>query len=566
MTWLKKALSITLSFFLLFTSFFFNSCGDENSDKNQRADEVESIFNHVAENTEAPTETETETEPNAAEHLYVIIPKNASAELALLARNFTEALAEKTEILSTLKYDNELPVTPEGACSILVGNTDRLESENAMDDLKRTEYVCRWDTGSLVICGGSEASTIKALARFTEEILPYATKHSLMGVSDGFSSLEEDTESETDAKREDSTGVSEATDRATEDVTVEGSEGASESQAEESNESSAPQTTPTLNGYPVNDFVISYQVENKYGERKMAELLQGVISDKSGYELDVVSSDAVGPEINKTISVLVDESCDTCIYSSDGSIVIRADSAYMLSLVIARVIEDIENASRGGSLSLEYGENVDIPKRTHEFGVSVYFIKGISNFNSLLEMLSALENLSSDVFVLANANENICGKISENLPLNYKQYTVEAFSRTFSVVYNANVISKVSARNIEGMQGVELLFNSADGETIRYNHFLSFDQTSAGADFLESLENSICFFESGEISDVSGLTVVAKGSTTVDSNNIDYSLTYSGVIDVAEDTAVISDTSRKLACTVKVSLNTAFELLERLGG
>ena len=124
---------------------------------------------------------DSETEGEAfAEHIYVIISNGCSGELSLKARELTNLISEKTGILTSLKYDNELTVIPVGSCEIALGNTNRLVSDNALDVLRYGEYLCRWDDGTLVICGRSDFDTTVAIDRFIDEILPICSKYSLM--------------------------------------------------------------------------------------------------------------------------------------------------------------------------------------------------------------------------------------------------------------------------------------------------------------------------------------------------------------------------------------------------
>ena len=157
------------------------SCGK--SDKNkEELEEIESIFEHIAKeselaNTETETETQTETQTDVGEHLYVVIPERSSSALSTKAQELVDGLAEQTGLLVTLKYDNVHESSPTGTCEILIGNTNRLESQNAAVLLKENEYLCRWDTGKIVICGGGDEASVDSLERFIVEVLPGATRY-----------------------------------------------------------------------------------------------------------------------------------------------------------------------------------------------------------------------------------------------------------------------------------------------------------------------------------------------------------------------------------------------------
>ena len=100
--------------------------------------------------------------------------------LSLKARELSDAIASRTGITVSLKYDSELRTAPSGALEILLGNTDRLASKNAIDVLKKGDYLCRWDNGAVVICGRSDEATVSCIEKFMSDVLPGMTNSYIM--------------------------------------------------------------------------------------------------------------------------------------------------------------------------------------------------------------------------------------------------------------------------------------------------------------------------------------------------------------------------------------------------
>ena len=229
--------------------------------------EIESIFQEMTVEPDEETDEDEEGENNEetekpafADHLYVVIPKDCSAELSLRARELSKRLSDKTGIVSTLKYDNELSSAPAGACEILIGNTDRLASKNAIDVLRTDDYICRWDNGAIVICGRSDSSIFKAIDKFLSDVLPGASKYSLMSPDAHFENIIEY------------------------DI-----------------------SSITLNGYDLYDYVISYSEDDGELVFEQADILRSVINRKSGYLLELIEENELTDEHGKRLILSIDE-------------------------------------------------------------------------------------------------------------------------------------------------------------------------------------------------------------------------------------------------------------------
>lgn len=569
----KRVFLIILSL-LIFCISAFTACGkSEEERKEERVEEIESIFEHIVQESQLQSEseslTDTELETSFAEHLYVVIPKLCSPELSTKAREFADLLAEQTGLLTTLKYDNEHSHSPEGACEILLGNTDRLASKNAKIELKQNEYVCRWDDGALILCGGSDGATLLAIERFIEEGLPYANQYCLMSDELAFESLEGSSESgeasvNGSSEPEFEAGVSTDTNSDTEAnvETADSSENDTKATeavedtevAESVSETETQKAQPTLNGYKINEFVIVCQAENYYSEKKMAELLQDAVSARSGYLLDVISSENVNSGTGKKISLLVDKSCESSIETIDGDVIIKGNGGYMLSISVAKFIEDMDNSANGGVISLSYGERITIPEKEAVFSVSEYFIKK-DTVDSLIETLNALGSTDDDLFVLTNVTQNIYDKILINLPDGYEFCEFEAFSRRFLVFYNLNSVSKLDYSLNDAGNVLDIDVKLHNGERVRYKHFSNPDE-----DILKNLltyaeQNAVCFFESEATLGEMPLSTVFAGVTNINSSEVNYRVMLGNGLKGDKDFSSVKNTSLRFSWSVKLFFN-----------
>jgi hypothetical protein len=270
-------------------------------------------------------ETESEALP-FAEHIYVIIPHDCSGELSLKARELADGIKSKTGILTSLKYDTEMTVSPKGSCEVLLGDTNRLASDNAIDSLKDDEYLCHWDDGAVVICGRNDSSTINAIDRFIDEVLPSATKYSLMP-----SGARIEYKFEYVIER------------------------------------------IILNGYDLYDYALVYPESNTCFEKEIAIGIRDFISSKSGYYLDVISNKELTVK-NERIIMLSRSDANALSMSANGILLSGTDS-YSLSLVAARLMSDIKSGAVGGRVDLNYTERIVLDAVDTSFESAFCFLK-----------------------------------------------------------------------------------------------------------------------------------------------------------------------------------------------
>ena len=539
----------------------FGSCGD--SDEKEKSAQIESIFNEIEieQESESVSESERESQTEASEHVYVLIPKESSSQLANRALDLVEMLREKTGLLVDLKYDNEYSSFPSGTCEVLIGHTNRLESENALAMLKTEDYVCRWDTGALVLCGGSEEATLEAIDLFISNILPKATKYSIMADNDGFEFVEGKFESSnSDVSGSDSeigSGFEEsATSSELESETVVGSESALESEAESKPEETRPKRS-TFNGYVIDEFLIVYDVENGHGERNAAEILRALISARSGYLLDVVPSDAINSRTGKTISVLYDENASPYIESVEKNIVIKGSNLYNLALAVAEFVERMDKATQDGVITFNCEERIEVEKDSFDFSITTYFMKKSSEYNSLLELLDAIGRADRDVCVLLDISETVKQRMSLNMPNNYALYEIEALSKSFFVLYNSKTVSSLVSRVDDDKKSVELEIKFINGETIKYFYLLN-----SALPVTELERKSVYFFEGDGIdSEMFADAILSEGAAALDSSSLSYKIAVGNMLYEYDGGAKVNNTEFKLECSVSLATDIPARLL-----
>ena len=518
---LKRIVSLLLMCLSVALLFAFFSCGD--SDKNEKElEEIESIFDHIAnesetqEGTEIPTETQTEI----GKHIYVIIPSGASSALASKAQEFVEALSDKIGVLSTLKYDNEHSSSPEGTVEILVGNTDRLESKNAMGLLKKNDYLCRWDTDYLVICGGSDESTVVAVESFINEFLPLSSKYSLMESGGGFECFEIAT-------------------------------------AENSDESETEMKKSTINGYSVDEFSIVYTAANKCGEKALAEMLRDLLCDRTGYLLDVVSSEALNSKTGKTITLSVDESLDSAILSKEGSVTLNGCNGYTLSLVAEKFIENLDASCESGTITWSCDERINVTKGSFVFDVMTYVLKKSENADAFIELLDILALAYQDAYVIDGVDDDGYERLLINLPDNYTIYKIDGMA----VVYKKSFIRAVSAKSND--KSVEFSFEFSFGQTLKYTYFFDFDESCVDSNFAKTMRKGICFALSDSYGDgIPPLKSIAQGKTTEGAKNLSYNMLIGELLSESSSSVTVKNTSQKLSCSAKLYVNVSDGLLK----
>lgn len=146
----KSILSLSLVFLLIFT---LASCKDTSQDP-------------------ADTSVTTTTPPPTIEDLdlsnaTIIYPQGASDSVFSAANKLKKDILDKYGLKIDMKKDSMVKESPD-ACEILIGRTNRTETEALSKDLGKDEYRMEVVNKKLVIAGGSEYATKVAVDKFCE--------------------------------------------------------------------------------------------------------------------------------------------------------------------------------------------------------------------------------------------------------------------------------------------------------------------------------------------------------------------------------------------------------------
>ncbi len=169
-----KTRTLALIFSLLLCVFAFAGC--KMSDDKAALELLQAMKDQAAQQSAQPQ----------AEKYLVIVPASSTSELSLLARDLASEIEKKTGVECGYEYDNVDVEAEKGRLDILLGNTNRRISAEALNKFKNDDYICKLVGGALVIGGVSDSATVVAVERFISEILPSATSLALMPESGGF--------------------------------------------------------------------------------------------------------------------------------------------------------------------------------------------------------------------------------------------------------------------------------------------------------------------------------------------------------------------------------------------
>ena len=467
-----------------------------------------SNLDEVFSQLEIASDDESETESEAiVEHIYVIIPDGCSGELSLKARELADKIKEKTGLLTSLKYDNELKRAPDGSCEILLGNTDRLASKNAIDVLRKDEYLCHWDNGAIVICGRSDSATIVAVEKFMSEILPSATKYSIM-----HSGAHLEYKCEYDIK----------------DI--------------------------TLNGYDLYDYTLIYPASNKYFEKDMAIMLRDAINARSGYFLDVISDEEITDKTVRVLSVSAQQK-QNAIVPYEYGVAIVGDNSYSLSLAVDRFIDDIDGSNKDGVVDLKYDKIAEIASVDTSFESVLCFVKEntqkpISPFKSLMELFN---DDKTGIYFVGNPDEYLITDIKANIASHLKLNEVEIGERKVLIVYNEQKIKKIDIFVSEDKRYITTSVDTAFGEGLFFIYIISGE--------IPTVErNAIVLCEGCDTVKNESLSFVANASGEIPSGSIKCALACEKNVIVSDADKIVRNDEDLIAfnLTTKIALSNAF--------
>lgn len=108
----------------------------------------------------------------------IIVSANISTSLSNAVSEFREKLYQKTKINLEFGDDYIIPIAGivERDCEILIGSTNRQATKDVQGTLKYDDYVIRAVDQKLVILGGSDEATIKAVQKFISDCMGQASE------------------------------------------------------------------------------------------------------------------------------------------------------------------------------------------------------------------------------------------------------------------------------------------------------------------------------------------------------------------------------------------------------
>ncbi|MBO7302663.1 MAG: hypothetical protein J6U68_00575, partial [Clostridia bacterium] len=410
----------------------------------------------------------------------------------------------QVELLVSLKYDNELTTLPDNSCEVLIGNTNRLASENAEDELKSNDYLCRWDDGALVICGKSDAATIKAIDKFISDVLPTASPYSLMHEDAHFELFNEYTIKKI-----------------------------------------------ILNGYDLYDYILVYDSAQKANERKMAEALRDFINSKSGYLLKVVSSDDLKSNSGRTIKIAMSKNATdkALIVSEENGLSITGNDSYSLSRAVAELAKGIKNGVTDGRAELKYAERTEVADVETAFKSIYYFVKrgDGTSFKPIDDFLKLLQTSEFGVLFLGNPDSAIYDALTLNSKEWMKTSKLTIGAREVLLIYDSRKVSKITVTVDEAGTKASAVVEAPFGETLRFVYAVS-----GGVEAVD--ENSVIFAEkSGKISCV-GASSIADGTLEASVGKLEYCLLADNNLCVKEGNINVTNGEEAFCCSVTTDI------------
>ena len=333
-----------------------------------------------------------EDDNSAVGYYRIILSGSCSSEVADAARELETAIEELTGIDCGVTYDMKDVPDRTDAVEILIGNTRRNSSAIALEGLRAEDYVCKWIDGSLVIGGLSNSATLRALERFTNEALPYATSAELMSSELAFSYYHD---YEIDSIK--------------------------------------------LCGFEISDYSIICSEETL----EFARLLADGVAQKGGYYLDVKQGTPI--EFVKEIVFVIDKAIDDAAYIGyDGEdIKIKAKDAYGASVAFSKLYSDIF----GGN---EDKVSVSIPSQTayHYVAPDISVMNVISKITmeesslpAINDAIARIKSRSPDVVIFGNIKSAVLDMLMYGLSSDYVRIVPSGASGDITaVLYRAQTV------------------------------------------------------------------------------------------------------------------------------
>ena len=356
----------------------------------------------------------------------IILPENASADLVSRVSIFKDALAKATSTEVRVLYEMEGVADISDCIEILVGRVDRKASKEIIDPLRPDDYVCKWNGKNTVVIGGlTDSCTISAISYFEKNILPSASKFSLMTEEQQYFY-----------------------------------------------EGEYPIDVAKINGYVLGEYDIVYEVSEIADMERVAKDLRDTINEKSGYLLDVVKLQEYkgGKHIRLKLSSAekVNEGRIAC---SNNNITVSAEDTYALSRSIdyfcTRIFGNVFNSQ--AELTMNDGQIMIVSVNNPKLNISVIDAEGNASSEEISNYAYFLKNGNADVAFSKPVSKSFYDKVvlspsCESAKINL---SVDRILPIYYSSFSLNPPKSVQSFALNGASMVCCDFNTASGgETV----------------------------------------------------------------------------------------------------
>ena len=399
---LKKAICLILFFIAFVLILSLSSCSLLNTDDYN----YDHVFDGIGDlSTNAVT--------TALNYKYydVIVPSGCSAEVYEAADMLCKSIELKSQLKADVYYDYELTLRDNGHTFIFVGALDNDICRRAYIDFRSGDYRYSFMNGVFVVGGVSDAATILAIERFTDEVVDRSGDVLEMSDPEGFVYRDEYTDSK----------------------------------------------EVTLNGFALSQYRLVYPVGDADG-MLLANCLRENIEKQFGYTLSV-ASDAEGDSNSRSICIGRTTRADTygfvCTetqsvilpYSTGLSII--ADSLFGLKDGLDEFFEIISTS-----------DNTDIEIKdiiTSEYNVctgsvlSLCFLEAELDVGEILSVCDTLRKCDADIIRFEGLDYEYFDYIITNLTdiFSYSEAVSKSKGTVFYLYRNGSVTVDTQVLNTE---------------------------------------------------------------------------------------------------------------------
>lgn len=392
MKMLKKSLSLMLCLVILLSCVsLFSSCN-----KNEQDEEGEEKVITVGD----------------LKQYSVIRSKNVSEGLNEKISEFYFSLRNKFSYAFYLKDDDM--ENDADAPEIVIGNCERDECDEFYADMRSEDYGYTVVGNKLIIGGGSDSATIKAMETFTENIIDTCDKDS-------------------------------------DSVFFDSNSDSFFSKANYNIEA------VKLNGTDIKEYSVVYEVGGIYDEKSAAQALSDGISEKCGFSLEVVkdSSAIDGKRIcmgvtvaNKSYTDGIDLGESNYFIGQNGdSIIILASSAYGYVCAAKAFVEKTDAQNGSNAIDIIVEDGILAAYQSAELSAMTFNIRGNTRLTQIIQIIDKYRpdtvGLQEDKLYGLQQIKARLGDVYEQVAINMSVSQNEG--EYCSILYNKNKLSVVES-------------------------------------------------------------------------------------------------------------------------